>query len=183
MLVNLRLVGDIGDQFGYHHQFEVITAREVIVALRANCQGFRQYLVNAASKGLDYELVADGMPWAEDDLKSRAAPSSMVLAPVLAGAGAVGKIIAGVALIGLSVFAPFSIGLLGAGVVTSGQIGAALLLSGVSEALREPDNKKTSSTGINAIGTITDGDIIPIAYGRVFITGKVISAGTTVSRR
>lgn len=176
MLINVRLIGDMANQFGYHHQFEVLTAGEVIAALRANYQGFKQYLVNAVNQGVSYELIFD-------NINESSSTNNLVLAPVIAGAGTVGKIIAGVVLIGLAVFAPFSIGLLGAGVITSGQIGVALLLSGVSEALRDPEVKRTTSTGINTIGTITDGDVIPIAYGRVFITGKVISAGTTVSRR
>jgi predicted phage tail protein len=179
MLVNVRLVGEMADCFGYHHQFDVQSMAEIISALRVNFKEFHKFLVSSAYAGTNYELVSDLSPGLTFD-----STPCVVLAPIIAGAGATGKIIAGVVLIGISVFAPFSIGLLGAGIVTSGQIGAALLLSGVSEALN--DNKsptRKTGTAIGTIGTITDGDVIPIAYGRVFISGKVISAGSTISRR
>jgi predicted phage tail protein len=185
MLVNVRLVGDMANTFGYHHQFMVDSAKEVFSALAANFPGFRPYLMGSEGRGISYQVLLDELDCDANELAIAPAPLFMVVAPVAVGSGGIGKIIAGVALLIFTAFVPFSIGLLGSGVITGSSIGAALLLSGVSQLLSKgkSDNGNTQSTSINTAGTITDGEAIPIAYGRVFIKGRVISAGTTVNRR
>jgi predicted phage tail protein len=185
MLVNVRLVGDMAERFGHHHQFVVNSAREVFDALGANFQDFRSYLVKSEDQGVAYKILLDETECGEEELKVAAAPKFMVIAPIVTGSGFVGKIIAGVAILAIAAFVPFSIGLLGAGVISGASIGAALLLSGVSQLLAE-GSKKDSRLQSTAIGTTTtarEGETIPIAYGRVFLAGKLISAGSTVTRR
>lgn len=185
MLVNVRLIGDMAEKFGHHHQFVVDSAREVFTALAANFEDFRSYLVKSEDQGVGYKILLDKTECDEEELKMAKAPKFMVVAPIVAGSGAVGKIIAGVAILAIAAFVPFSIGLLGAGVIGGSSIGAALLLSGVSQLLAD-GNRRDSRLQSTAIGTVTtakEGDTIPIAYGRVFLKGKLISAGSTVTRR
>jgi predicted phage tail protein len=185
MLVNVRLVGDMAEKFGHHHQFVVDSAREVFHALAANFQGFRSYLMKSEDHAVAYKILLDETECTEEELKMATAPRFMVVAPIIMGSGIAGKIIAGVAILAIAAFVPFSIGLLGAGVISGSSIGAALLLSGVSQLLSE-GNKKDSRLQSTAIGTVVtakEGDTIPIAYGRVFLKGKLISAGSTVTRR
>jgi predicted phage tail protein len=185
MLVNVRLVGNMAEQFGYHHQFVVDTAREIFTALAANFPQFRQYLAGSENRGVCYQVMLDGLDQDKDELAIAPAPHNMVITPIITGSGGIGKVIAGLGLLVLSAFAPFSIGLFGYGAIAGSSIGAALLLSGASQLLAGDGQKSPvdRSTTINSVGVITEGEVIPIAYGRVFIKGRVISAGTTVRRR
>jgi predicted phage tail protein len=184
MLVNVRLVGEMGRLFGANHAFHVDSASEVFQALAANYEGFRAYLRSSERRGVKWRVIADDVMVDVEQLKSLPAPSCLVVAPIAIGSGGVGKIIAGVAILAFAAFVPFSIGLLGSGVITGTQIGAAVLLSGLSQVLAPGDKVKSpQSTSINPQNTVTDGDVIPIVYGKVFIAGKVISAGSTVNRR
>jgi predicted phage tail protein len=186
MLVNVRLVGDMAEAFGANHLFEVSSAREVFSALAANFADFRAYLLGSEDRGVEYRVLVDEVPLDLDELKRAAAPTALVVAPIAIGSGGAGKIIAGIGLLILSAFVPFSIGLLGAGVISSASIGLGLLLSGASQLLSEgskKDSNNPSGTAIGGNGTITDGEVIPICYGRVFVKGRVISAGTTVNKR
>lgn len=185
MLVNVRLVGDMAEKFGYHHQFIVDSAKEVFTALAANFQDFRSYLVKSGDQGVGYKILLDETECDEEELKMATAPKFMVVAPIVMGSGTAGKIIAGIAILAIAAFVPFSIGLLGAGVISGSSIGLTLLLSGVSQLLSEGNKKdnRLQSTAIGTVATAREGDTIPIAYGRVFLSGKLISAGTTVSRR
>lgn len=172
--------------FGANHLFEVSSAREVFSALAANFSQFRAYLLSSEDRGVEYRVLADEVALDLEELKQAPAPTALVIAPIVVGSGGVGKIIAGIGLLVLSAFVPFSIGLLGAGVISSASIGLGLLLSGASQLLSESsrkDGNNPSSTSIGGNGTISDGEVIPICYGRVFVKGRVISAGTTVNRR
>lgn len=175
----------MGEKFGYHHQFLVDSAKEVFTALAANFQDFRSYLLESSNHGVGYQVLLDEIACNEEELSVAKPPQFMVIAPVIMGSGSIGKIIAGIAIIAFTAFVPFSIGLLGAGIISGTSIGAALLLSGVSQLLAEgkKDGKNVQSTAVGTAGTISEGDVVPIAYGRVFLSGNLISAGTTVNRR
>lgn len=186
MLVNVRLMGVMGENFGYHHQYEVSNARDIFKALAANFANFRQFICGSEDAGIAYQVLLDGVESDKDNLCKAKAPIFMVITPVVVGAGWVGKVLAGIAILAVAAFVPFSIGLLGAGVISGASIGAALLLSGISQALAEGDKKTSSrdqSTAIGQTATTIQGSPIAVCYGRVFVTGKIISAGSTVSRR
>jgi predicted phage tail protein len=184
MLVNLRLVGAMGEEFGYHHQYEVSDAKEIFRALASNFKEFRNFVTASEDAGIGYQVLMDKVESTYEDLKEAIAPQFMVISPVVVGKGGVGKIIAGIAIIALAAFVPFSIGLLGAGVISGASIGAAILLSGISQVLAEgKTSSKNQSTTIGTTGTINQGDPIPLGYGRIFARGRIISAGTTISRR
>jgi predicted phage tail protein len=115
------------------------------------------------------------------------APISFV--PVVAGAGAVGRIIAGIALIALSfLIIPLGIAAAGAGIATAvGLAGASLVLGGIAQLLtptpkvaqgvdKQDDPRKSYSfSGIQ--NTSRQGTPVPIVYGETVVGSVVISAG------
>ena len=118
-----------------------------------------------------------------------AAPISFV--PVVAGAGAVGRILIGVALIAASIFIPGStaifattFGKISLGV---GLFGASLVLGGIAQLLtptpkvaqgadKQDDPRKSYSfSGVQ--NTSRAGTPVPIVYGETLVGSVVISAG------
>ena len=103
--------------------------------------------------------------------------------PVIAGAGAVGRIIAGVLLIGAAFLVPglAAIGFAGfnAAALSLG-IGTALLLGGISELLTpeielpEADDRRSFSLG-NAPNPTAAGTIVPILYGESVVKPVLIA--------
>jgi predicted phage tail protein len=124
-----------------------------------------------------------------------AAPISFV--PVVAGAGAVGRILIGVALIAASFFFPAAAGAtaalkIGASTFTAFGasvffLGASLLLTGVAQLLTptpkisqdEGDPRKSFSfSGIQ--NTSRAGVPVPVVYGETLVGSVVISAGIDI---
>jgi predicted phage tail protein len=111
-----------------------------------------------------------------------AAPISFV--PVVAGAGAVGRIIAGIALVAIGLFVP-GIGALGVQILVG--VGASLVLGGVAQLLTptpttskdEGDPRKSFSfSGIQ--NTNRAGVPVPVVYGETLVGSVVISAGIDI---
>ena len=110
------------------------------------------------------------------------------ITPVIAGAGAVGRIIVGVLLIAASFFIP-GVALFGVALapIVLG-IGVSLVLGGVAQLLSpvpstqlgEKDPKAIDSYSFSGIqNTSRSGLPIPIIYGQVVVGSITISAGTT----
>jgi predicted phage tail protein len=111
-----------------------------------------------------------------------AAPISFV--PVVAGAGAVGRIIAGIALVAIGLFVP-GIGALGVQILVG--VGASLVLGGVAQLLTptpttskdEADPRKSFSfSGIQ--NTNRAGVPVPVVYGETLVGSVVVSAGIDI---
>jgi predicted phage tail protein len=108
--------------------------------------------------------------------------------PVMAGAGAAGRIIAGVALIALALFVPLvAFGVALNGVVLG--IGASLVIGGVAELLTpipkiggaEDDPRKSYSfSGVQNVSR--QGVPVPIVYGEMIVGSIVISAGISTDK-
>ena len=188
MLRKIKLYGKLAKFVGHRiHEADVATAAEAVRFLVANWPELERhmadqhYRVSVGSYDLDLEELHH---------PAGAAPISIV--PVMAGAGAAGRIIAGVALIALA-FAVgagvFGVALaknLGAIAIAKG-IGASLVLGGVAQLLTPtprvptgPDTqndprKSYSFSGIQ--NTSRQGVPVPIVYGETIVGSVVISAG------
>jgi predicted phage tail protein len=189
MLRTIRIYGRLA-KFLKRRKFEaeVGTAAEAIRFLLANFPQLEPELV----KG-HYRVSVGDYDLAEDELQAPAGQQEIKIIPVLAGAGATGRIIAGVALIVLASVVTF--GTLG-GVVAAGAInaavfavGASLVLGGVAQLLtpvptisspsmtdtaKDP-RKSYSFSGIQ--NTSRQGLPVPIVYGETLVGSVVISAG------
>ena len=187
MLRKIKLYGKLAKFVGHRIlEADVATAAEAVRFLLANWPELeahmadQHYRVTVGTYDLDLEELHH---------PAGAAPISFV--PVVAGAGAVGRIIAGVALIALASLVTFGTvgGLFAAGALNAAVfgIGASLVLGGVAQLLtptpkapqgidsQDDPRKSYSFSGIQ--NTSRQGVPVPIVYGETIVGSVVISAG------
>lgn len=189
MLRTIRIYGRLA-KFLKRRKFEaeVSSAAEAVRFLLAN---FPQLEPHMAQQ--HYRVTLGGYDLAEAELHDPAGSQEIRIIPVVAGAGAVGRIIAGVALIALATFVSFGTLTIGASVIGLNGvvfgIGAALALGGVAQLLtpvptmnqpsmmdtNKDPRKSYSFSGIQQ--TSRAGVPVPIVYGETLVGSVVISAG------
>ena len=189
-------------------QFDVDTPAQALKALCVNFPGLEKWLMDREADGMGFRVTVgrdkitqdspEGLvlPWSEREVFS--------ITPVIAGAGAVGRILAGIGLVALALINPFgaaTIGLLGLAqpiAVTAllpsvGLFGASLILGGVAQIISPQSNtggltsgresvRLESFTFSGIVNTSKQGLPVPIVYGRAFVGSAVISAGLDVDQ-
>jgi predicted phage tail protein len=188
MLREIRVYGRLAKFLGCRvFRAEVATAAEAMRFLLVNFPQLERHMIDQY-----YRVSVGGYDLATDELHDPAGQQQIKIVPVLAGAGAVGRIIAGVALIALS----FAVGAgvfglalaknLGAIALAQG-IGVSLVLGGVAQLLTpvpqiptgantdQDPRKSYSFSGIQQ--TSRQGVPVPIVYGETLTGSVVISAG------
>lgn len=110
--------------------------------------------------------------------------------PVMAGAGATGRIIAGIAFVAFSLLLPGVGAAIGGALMTKiGLIGGALIIGGIAELLTpipkiggaEDDPRKSYSfSGVQNVSR--QGVPVPIVYGEMIVGSIVISAGISTDK-
>jgi len=198
-MVTIRLLGEAGRRYGRRFQLAVKTPAEAVRALCLQIPGLRQYLLESGEKGISWRVVTDHAEGLDEDQMLWPLSKRLVLAPLPAGRGGVGKIIAGVALIAVAVlFAPA--GLLAGGLFTLGAqavpivagIGVSLLFGGVADLLtptpkmpnvkgggigggssatsgRDRDEQLNSFAFDKSNANTVQGDVVPVLYGERII--------------
>lgn len=199
-MVEVKLLGELGKRFGRSYRFAANSPREVISALSNQLVGFKEYFVNAHESGIGFKLIdedPEGMMYENVLMPCR----RLIIAPVISGSGATGKILLGVALIGLafvsfggsvaagSLFAGFAAGkgfALGSGILFS--LGLSMVFSGISSLLTPPVKLDSAETARKdsflfdrAAELTTQGAPVPVLYGRFWAGSPLIisSAITT----
>jgi predicted phage tail protein len=204
-MVTIRLLGEVGRKFGRRFQLAVKTPAEALRALCVQIPELRQYLLESGEKGINWRVVTDHAMGLEEEQLLWPMSKRMVLAPIPAGRGGVGRIIAGVALIAVAVLllpgAPlagalgFSIG--GQAVAVAGSIGLSLILGGVAQLLtptpkmpnvgsvgggptsgRSTEEQLKSFTFDKSNANSLQGEVVPVLYGeRIIGALPVLSFG------
>ena len=202
-MVTIRLLGEVGRKFGRRFQLAVKTPAEALRALCVQIPELRQYLLESGEKGINWRVVTDHAMGLEEEQLLWPMSKRMVLAPIPAGRGAVGRIIAGVALVALAILGPA--GVFGAAFAKNallfqitGTIGASLLFSGVAELLtptpkmpnvggrvgggptsgRSREEQLKSFTFDKSNANSLQGEVVPVLYGeRIIGTLPVLSFG------
>jgi predicted phage tail protein len=199
-MVEVKLLGELGKRFGRSYRFAANSPREVISALSNQLAGFKEYFVNAHENGIGFKLIdedPEGMMYENVLMPCR----RLIIAPMISGSGATGKILLGVALIGLafvsfggsvaagSLFAGFAAGkgfALGSSILFS--LGLTMVFSGISSLLTPPVKLDSSETARKdsflfdrAAELTTQGQPVPVLYGRFWAGSPLIisSAITT----
>ena len=188
MLSTIRVYGRIA-RFLKRRVFraDVSSAGEAVRFLLANFPHLEPELAQG-----HYRLTVGDYDLGEDELGHPSGQQEIRIIPVVAGAGAAGRIIAGVALIGLA-FAAGG-GLFGAAIAKNlgaiafaKTVGATLVLGGVSQLLtpvprlpqgqdtQDDPRKSYSFSGIQNVSR--SGVPVPIVYGRTLVGSVTISAG------
>jgi predicted phage tail protein len=193
MLREIRVYGRLAKFLGRRvFRADVANAAEAVRFLLANFPQLERHMSDQ-----HYRVSLGSYDLATDELHDPAGQQQIKIIPVLAGAGAVGRIIAGVALIALTIatggFGGAAIGLFGAGTIAVGTValgvGAALVLGGVAQLLTpvpktsmgtssntdQDPRKSYSFSGIQQ--TSRQGLPVPIVYGETLVGSVVISAG------
>jgi len=189
MLREIRVYGRLAKFLGRRKfMAEVATAAEAVRFLLANFPQLEKHMADQ-----HYRVSVGGLDLAEDELQDPAGQQQIKIVPVLAGAGAVGRIIAGVALIALASLVTFGTvgGLLAAGALNSAVfgVGASLVLGGVAQLLTpvpkvpqgaasntdQDPRKSYSFSGIQQ--TSRQGVPVPVVYGETLVGSVIISAG------
>jgi predicted phage tail protein len=195
MLRKIKLYGKLAKFIGHRVlEADVATAAEAVRFLLANWpeaeahMNDQHYRVSIGTYDIDLEELHH---------PAGAAPISFV--PVVAGAGALGRILIGVALVALS-FVSFGAGAwagvagsfgtaagAASGSVAVGLLGASLIIGGVAQLLTptpkisqdEGDPRKSFSfSGIQ--NTSRAGVPVPVVYGETLVGSVVISAGIDI---
>lgn len=206
-MVTIRLLGEAGRRYGRRFQLAVKTPAEAVRALCLQIPGLRQYLLESGEKGIDWRVVTDHAGGLDEDQLLWPMSKRLVLAPLPAGRGGVGKIIAGVVIVafaivtaGAGLFA-LGLGFSASTAISIGAIGASLIFSGVSDLLtptpkmpnvkgggfgggssstsgRDRDEQLNSFAFDKSNANTVQGDVVPVLYGeRIIGALPVLSFG------
>jgi predicted phage tail protein len=196
MLRRIKLYGPLAKFIGKRVlKADVASAAEAVRFLLANWPELEKHMADQ-----HYRVSVGDYDLALDELHHPAGQQEIKIVPVVAGAGAVGRILAGVALVALTIvtggFGGAAIGLFGAGTVAVGTlavgVGASLILGGVAELLTpvpkaaigmegEADPRKSYSfSGIQNVSR--QGVPVPVIYGETIVGSVVISAAIDISQ-
>ena len=190
MLRKIKLYGKLAKFIGHRVlEADVATAAEAVRFLLANWPELeahmsdQHYRVSIGTYDIDLEELHH---------PAGAAPISFV--PVVAGAGAVGRILAGIAIIafavvtaGAGLIAGLGLGFGASTAISIGLVGLSLVVGGVSQLLtptpkvtqgadgQDDPRKSYRFSGIQ--NTSRAGTPVPIVYGETLVGSVVISAG------
>ncbi len=189
MLRKIKLYGQLAKFIGSRVlEADVATAAEAVRMLAANFPGLEKHMADQ-----HYRVTVGSYDLTLDEIHDPAGQQDIMIVPVIAGAGAVGRILLGAALIvGAFFTGGATIGLFGlaAPVLVSSvlfKVGALLLLGGVAQLLSpvptipqgagsDNDPRKTFNfSGIQQ--TSRQGVPVPCVYGLTLVGSVVISAG------
>jgi len=188
-MTKVKLYGELRERFGKEYDFDIITPREALCALRGNFPDFTNYLIKNNEPG--YYVFVDGHSLSPEQMVLPAGSKTIHIVPVIKGAkkSVFWTIIIGIALI--AVGGP--LGLLGTGALATAAvgIGVSLALQGLSTLLvgtpsggpEERPETKPSTFFSGPINTLTQGGSVPIVYGEIIAGSAVISAGIETFRR
>ena len=173
---------------------DVSSAAEAVRFLLANWPELERhmadqhYRVSVGTYDLDLEEL--GHP-------AGAAPISFV--PVVAGAGAVGRILAGIAIIafaivtaGAGLIAGLGLGFGASTAISIGLVGASLVLGGVAQLLTptpgipkgvdSPNDPRKNYSFSSIQNTSRQGTPVPVVYGETIVGSVVVSAGIDIDQ-
>jgi predicted phage tail protein len=187
----VKLLGELGKQFGKSFKFDIANPAEAVRALCANNPKFKEHLISSEKRGVAYKVLVGKEALSVDDLHNPSGKDVIKFVPVLQGAGGGGltSFIIGAVLVAASFVAPF----VGAGAASPYLLnaGIAMMIGGVVQMLtpipstnisdenNRPDNKP-SYTFNGSVNTSAQGYPVPVGYGRMIVGSAVISAGISV---
>ena len=188
MLRKIKLYGSLAKFIGRRVlEADVATAAEAVRMLAANFPGLEQHMAEQ-----HYRVTVGTYDLALDEIHDPAGQQDIKIVPVIAGAGAVGRILIGVALVAAS-FIPGlqGVAILGSKLLVSTvllSVGASLALGGVAQLISpvpkvpqgsDSDNDPRKTFNFSGIQQTSRAGIpVPVVYGLTLVGSVVISAGT-----
>ncbi len=177
----IRLHGILKHEFGEAFCMSITKAKEVVDAISVNHPTFKMRLLALAKEGIHYSVIVDGeVVQSIDELGMPRTPNLIDLVPTICGHGVVA---AGVVAVG-AFSAAAAVGVGSAFFASFVSLGIAALGMAVQMALApKPDMGRTESTISGAkqsfmlsskANLITQGNPVPVGYGRLRIGSSVI---------
>lgn len=184
MLRKIRLYGKLAKFIGKRVlEADVANAAEAVRFLVTNWPALDKHMADQ-----HYRVSVGGYDLTVDELHHPAGAQPIKIVPVVAGAGAVGRIIGGVALLAAAIFIPGFAAWAGPTAFTLIMgVGTSLVLGGVAQLLTpvpqipqgsntdQDPRKSYSFSGIQQ--SSRQGVPVPIVYGETMVGSVVISAG------
>lgn len=198
MLRRIKLYGPLAKFIGKRVlQADVASAAEAVRFLLANWPQLEKHMADQ-----HYRVSVGGYDLALEELHDPAGQQDIKIVPVVAGAGAVGRILAGVALVAAAIFlgpAGAIIGGIGSGFLTgtvasiAAGIGFSLALGGVAQLLtptpqitqagKDSDKDPRKSYSFSGIQNVSrQGVPVPVIYGETVVGSVLISAAIDISQ-
>jgi predicted phage tail protein len=197
-LIEVKLIGELGRRFGRSYSFVASSPREIISALSNQIEGFKDYLREAHENGIGFRLV-DGDPEGMSYEEAMLGCDQLIIAPIVTGGGAIGRILLGVALVALA-FIPFGGAFagfaaagakagfaLGSGILFN--LGVGLVLTGVASLLTPPveqpreTERKDSFLFDRATELTTQGQPVPVLYGKFLAASPLIISSAITAQQ
>ena len=191
-MISVKLEGELADLFINTIDLAISSVGEAIRALKANFNGFIEYLEKSASRGVYYKVFVGHQQIEKGELVCPIAKKikSIRIVPVFIGAGGEGtqwwQILTGAALIGAAFLLPAigfkGITIWGGKVFTPlffGTVGAGLLLSGILSIFqpqKKPEKEEKQSSSFNPIENAGEGVRMRVVYGVMMVGIIPISA-------
>ena len=100
-LIQVKLLGELGRTFGRSYEFMANSPKDIMSALCNQLTGFKQFMVEAHEHGIGFKVI-DGDPEGMDYANFTMGCRKLIIAPVVSGSGAIGRILLGVALVALA---------------------------------------------------------------------------------
>ncbi|MCC8495752.1 tail assembly protein [Xanthomonas hortorum] len=191
----VRLYGVLGARYGRCFKLAVSSPAEAVHALCVQIPGLERFLMESKDRGMAFAVFLGRRNLREDQLEDPPGSDEIRIAPILIGSksGGVFQTILGVALIAVAAVAVVASGGTVAGVFAAGGVwgttalvGLSLTIGGVAQMLapqakglgtsERPENQPSYSFN-GPVNTQAQGNPVPVAYGRVWAGGAIISAG------
>jgi predicted phage tail protein len=190
MLRKIKLYGKLAKFIGHRVlEADVATAAEAVRFLLANWPDLESHMSDQ-----HYRVSIGTYDLELEELHHPAGAAPISFVPVVAGAGAVGRILAGIAIIafaivtaGAGLIAGLGLGFGASTAISIGLVGLSLVVGGVAQLLtptpkvaqgadnQDDPRKSYSFSGIQ--NTSRAGTPVPIVYGETVVGSVVISAG------
>jgi predicted phage tail protein len=201
MLKQIKLYGELADEYGKDWALDVNSPSEAVRALCANNPSFKKFITSSQDRGVGYKVMV-GKSYIENnqvDLYNPSGKQEIKIIPVVLGAKS--KFLKQIFLGALLIWAaPLAVNAIGAtsmggavlGTTAAGldvtlatmagtamtQVGWNLVIGGVGGLLApSPEEEVDSYLFDGAVNTTRQGVPVPICYGQLMVGGAVISSG------
>ena len=202
--MKVYIMGEMGEKFGSEWTMNVPRIKDIFNLIGCQRKGFKQYVIDQTQQGVNYTIQRGEEFIGEEELELSLSDKDIIITPVPAGAGSVGKIVLGVILLATVGWAMMSVmagggglglataviaegitttfissaALSGAGLAVAG-LGLSLVMMGIQEMLLPEPSKdgveQDSYLFGGGVNAARQGMPVPVIYGQVEVAGKPIS--------
>ena len=180
MMQRVILLDELGEKFGSVHKYHNLrTPIDAIRLLTINYPEFGKDLLESSKEGIAYKVIQSETEFELEDMLLPFGSKDLIIAPVIAGSGGVGRLIVGAALIGLAIYtgglsslgmtgftAAAGSGITASAIAIGGNIGIALTLGGISQMLSPQPQEMPQFTQGSSVMDSGPGSIVRGSDGR-----------------